>query len=520
VKRARRVHLPLLGAREPTATWRWARRFAQLLAFVAIVVAPFLGGWQRLDRNYLSAWDGHGWDLPASLLDRLPLGDAPRRAYEANEVLGGGLAARYAGVPAVDPVAGLVAFVASGMPLRLVVAWGIPVVLGLLAGRAFCGWFCPFGTLSRALEALLERLPLRPRRFRIPERRWLRWVLLGAAVGLGVASSQSVLYFVLPHLLVQQSGYAVWLMSGGGAALGWLLGLVAAGIAFGPTTYCATLCPTGAALGLPSRLGARLVRVAIAEPKQCGTHCELCSRACWLSLDPASGDPGPDCDACARCFEVCPRANLRVGISRSTRTLAAAAAALLLSTAADARADSPRGVDRARKPAMVLDAETRTADVRLVGSVIDLTGVKNDPDDPHELSGIRLSIVVMRGPAGGADALGKLSLRDVYAGPLDVELSAADDSTLASLHFSEPTSPSSTVRRSVFETTLPDVRLEPGARVRIAPIAGWTAEPTTWVVPSPTPGTGLGRFALASAASFLLFGGLLGLGLVGGRHAG
>jgi hypothetical protein len=151
--------------------------------------------------------------------------------------------------------------------------------------------------------------------------------------------------------------------------------------------------------------------------------------------------------------------------------------------------------------------------VRLVGSVIDLTGVKNDPDDLHELSGIRLSIVVMRGPPGTADQLGRLALRDVYSGPLDVEL-ASGETTLAALHFDEPTSPSSTVRRAIYETTLPEVRLAPGDRVRIAPIAGWTEEPTTWLVPSPTAGTGLGRLGLAWATSFLLFGGLFALGLL------
>jgi ferredoxin-type protein NapH len=508
-----KVRLPVLGAHQPARRWRWARRLTQALSFVAVVVAPFLGGWQRLDRNYLSAWDGHGWDLPPGLLDRLPLGDAPRRAYEINEVLGGGLAGRYFGVPAVDPVAGLLAFFGSGAPLRFAIAWLIPVVLGILAGRAFCGWFCPFGTVSRALDGLLDRLPLRPPRWRVPERRWLRWVLLATSVGLGTTTSQSLLYFVLPHLLVQQSGYALWLMSGGGAALGWLLGLVAAGIVFGPAAYCATLCPTGAALSLPSRVRARLVRVTITEPKRCGSHCELCSHACWLSLDPASGDPGPDCDVCARCFDVCPRTNLRIGITRGSRAVAAAAAALVFAISGDARANEPRGVDRARKPAMVLDAQTHHRDVRLVGSVIDLTGVKNDPDDLHELSGIRLSIVVMRGPPGTADQLGRLALRDVYSGPLDVEL-ASGETTLAALHFDEPTSPSSTVRRAIYETTLPEVRLAPGDRVRIAPIAGWTEEPTTWLVPSPTAGTGLGRLGLAWATSFLLFGGLFALGLL------
>jgi len=514
----RKVHLPIAGAMQPKRAWRWARAATQLLAFIAIVVAPFLGGWQRLDRNYLSAWDAHGWDLPSGLLDWLPLADAPKHAHAANQLLGGGLAAQYATVPAIDPVAGIVAWSACAWSWSLALAWLIPVLLALLAGRAFCGWFCPFGSLARVLEALLARLPFGPPRWQVPRRRWLRWLVLVLASALGIAGAQSLLYFTLPHLLVQQSGYALWLMGGGGAALGWLVGLLTAGIVLGPTVYCATLCPTGAALSLPARLGARLLRVTIAEPKNCGAHCTLCSSACWLSLDPASGDPGADCDSCARCFEACPRTNMRIGVAQRPAALAAATGMLVLLLASEAQASEPRGVNRARKPALVLDAESRVGDVRMVGSAIDLTGVKNDPDDVHAQSGIRLSIVVMRGPPGEADERGKRELRDVYAGPLDVEVFHRGQRTpTASLHFPEPNSPSSSVRRAVFETALPELTLEPGASVRVAPIAGWTREPVIWSVPSPTPASGWYPFAYGAAASFLLFGGLLSLALASSR---
>ncbi len=510
-----KVHLPLIASATPGWKWRWTRRVTQLLAFVAICVAPLLGGWQRLDRNYLSAWDGHGWDLPAGLLDRLPLGDAPARAYEVNEMLGGGLAGRYATVPAIDPVAGVVAWTASAWSLRMALAWLIPVLLGVLAGRAFCGWFCPFGTLARIVDALLDRLPWRPPRWQLPRRRPLRWALLGASVILGLLGANAFLYFTLPHLFVQQSGYALWLMSGGGAVLGWLVGLLGAGVVFGPTAYCATLCPTGAALNLLGRK--RAVRVALAKPSSCGMHCHLCSSACWLGLDPASGDPGPDCDGCARCFSVCPRTNMRVGIARRPWAPVAAAAALLLLLSSDARADEPRGVNRAQKPAMVLDAETRVGDVRVVGSVIDLTGVKNDPDDPVELSGVRVSVVVMRGERGAPDELGKLPLRQVYQGPLRIELEPRASAPVV-LEFAKPSSPSSTVRRSVYEREIPTVTLVPGDVVRVAPLPGWTDAPVTWVVPGPTP-AGWSRFAYGAAASFLLFGGLLSLALAGKNSA-
>jgi hypothetical protein len=163
---------------------------------------------------------------------------------------------------------------------------------------------------------------------------------------------------------------------------------------------------------------------------------------------------------------------------------------------------------------MVLDAETRIGGVRLVGSVIDLTGVKNDPDDPVELSGVRVSVVVMRGERTEPDELGKLPLREVYCGPLRIEIQARGSQPVV-LEFPEPNSPSSTVRRAVYERELPSVTLEPGDTVRIAPVSGWTDAPVTWVVPSPTSGTGIPRFAIAAGASFLLFGGLLSLALAG-----
>ena len=114
----------------PAGRWRLARRCAQASVLLAVVFAPLFGGWQRLDRNYLSAWDGHGWDLPAWLLQLLPVGEPAARAYTANVMIGGGTGVSYASIPMVDPVAGAIAMSTlriSGRPptdtVRLVAAY-------------------------------------------------------------------------------------------------------------------------------------------------------------------------------------------------------------------------------------------------------------------------------------------------------------------------------------------------------------------------------------------------------------
>ncbi|MEZ4468903.1 MAG: 4Fe-4S binding protein [bacterium] len=243
----------------PGRRWRIARRMTQVAVLLIIAVAPFLGGWQRLDRSLLSAWDGRGWDLPAGLARALPLGDAPATVYAANQALGGGAALSVGGVPlGVDPVAGLAAALTGPGGWKLWLAWSLPLALALLLGRVWCGWLCPFGTVSRGLDAVLERLPWRPPVLALPRRRPARWVVLAATITLGFMGLQTVAYLLLPHVILQMTGYALWL-AGSLALLGWLAGALLAGVLFGPTIFCAAVCPTGAVLGLAGR--ARRVRV-------------------------------------------------------------------------------------------------------------------------------------------------------------------------------------------------------------------------------------------------------------------
>ena len=468
----------------PQGGWRWLRRATQLLAFVAIFTAPVLGGWQRLDRAELAAWDSEGRGLPIWLGERLPMGDAPRHAYEAIELAGGGEAAVYFGVPFADPLAGTLALIRAGANARTWLALALPLLLAAFAGRVFCGWFCPFGTLARGMEALTRKLRLP--RFALPSSRPVRWFMLATLVLASVFGVHLALFLLLPHLLLQQAVYAAWLLGGGGAVLGIFAGLVLAGMLFGPTTYCATLCPTGTFLGLVAHK--RVVRLRIAAPTSCGRHCALCSGSCWIGLDPASGDPGPDCDLCARCVPVCPKTNLRIGLGRgepkhansSERSGAGAAHAALLLVAAVLPAHAHALDDI--KPRLVLEASRTHGDVEVVVSAVDMSGVKLGIDSLQRDHGVVVSVFLARGERGAPDSHGVLPSRDTYEGPLHVELWDESGRMIEALDFERPTAPISTPRRAIYRRKV-EAHLAPGARVVIGPVDGWLRSKSEFEVP-------------------------------------
>jgi ferredoxin-type protein NapH len=453
----------------------------------------------------MSAWRAGDYGLPDTIRTRLPAGNRARRAYDNLYLAGGGVAVSYLSIPAVDPVAGAVAAVGGGLSSRFAIGLAIPIVLGLLLGRIFCGWLCPFGTLSRAIAYLLEHVPWRVP-FRVPRRRPVRWAVLAVAVAASAMGTQVLLFLLLPHLLVQQTVYSMWLLGGGGALLGALIGLVVAGLFFGPTLYCATVCPTGAVLGALGR--ARRVHLTLAEPSSCGSHCTLCAQACWIQLDPASGDPGPDCDLCARCVEACPQINLTVTTSRPRRKHLPVVTATLLGLSLLGNG----GIAHAElEPELVLNAEVRRGDVVIAVSLVDIEGTRLDPDDPNVRRGVELSVFIGRGDPGAPDELGFIEGRSFYRGPLVLEIHNRGTSTV--VEWRAPNSPRSTVNRAIYRRALPALRPAPGDRVVIRAIPEWLPEPVRITIPRRSPGSDRAHTVVVAFGAALLFAGLLSLAL-------
>ena len=248
----------------------------------------------------------------------------------------------------LDPLAALANLLASrtflaGSALALLV-----VLLTLIAGRAWCGWLCPLGTV-------LDLFPLQGKRgskgpgadrlVALEAWRSVKYALLLTIVFAALLGVLTLLIFDPLTLLVRSLAVAILpaldrlvtalevalyrfpVMEGALVAVdgwlrpavlpydpvyyrnAWLIAAVFVGVIalnlVAPRFWCRYLCPLGGLLGLVSKFA--LLR------RQVGSECKactLCTRACPTgTVNPEQGyasDPA-ECSLCLECLEVCPR---------------------------------------------------------------------------------------------------------------------------------------------------------------------------------------------------------------------
>jgi NosR/NirI family transcriptional regulator, nitrous oxide reductase regulator len=165
------------------------------------------------------------------------------------------------------------------VPLTVVAFFALPLVVALVAGRAFCAGACPHG----ALQDLLLVKPLK-----VPV--WLEHalgVLPFIFLGFGLTFAATGTGFpicrydpIVPIFRLNGSALMIAL-----AALTLLLGM------FVGRPYCRFLCPYGALLKLASLASKWRVRVT---PDYC-TQCRLCENSCPFGAmrEPSSGTGEP-----------------------------------------------------------------------------------------------------------------------------------------------------------------------------------------------------------------------------------
>jgi MauM/NapG family ferredoxin protein len=232
--------------------------------------------------------------------------------------------------------------------LEPVLLWSLPlVILAVAAGRIFCGWLCPLGTLIDLTGPRSSR-----RHGDFPRLRGLNVLLLGvlllmALLGVSLLAALDPLTIltrgltlaVLPAINLAISEllrvtYQAGIMQDTVAAvdaslrttvlaeqqpvhqqavvaaivLGTVLGLNA----LAPRFWCRYLCPLGALLGLLGR-AAPLRRVVGPECTSCGR----CLAGCKMgAVQPdGKGSSRVDCIACLDCSGACPRRASGFGVS-------------------------------------------------------------------------------------------------------------------------------------------------------------------------------------------------------------
>jgi MauM/NapG family ferredoxin protein len=241
----------------------------------------------------------------------------------------------------LDPYTALAAMVASRHLIWRLAPAVVVLASALVVGRAFCGWFCPLGTMLDCTSRVF-RLKARPARHR--RLRSLKYLILLGTLAAAAAGATYV-HFFDPITVAERSGIFVVrkVASGIVGAIGsrvadtGLVGSLTSGplledrfyhlaalfsVFFGAVLlaeilnrrcWCRYLCPLGALLSLPSRLARVKRRVAGCE----GT--DICKGACVFDAigeDPRMTRQG-ECALCMRCKPVCPHEAISFGPGRA-----------------------------------------------------------------------------------------------------------------------------------------------------------------------------------------------------------
>lgn len=194
---------------------------------------------------------------------------------------------------------------------------GVLGLIGVVIGRASCGWFCPFGWFQEWVHKL--RVP----KLRLPNRfNWTRYVVLVVLVGVvpfvtgepwfsklcpaGTLEAAIPVALLYPDIQAQL-GFMFWLkitiLVG---FLGWM--------AVTQRPFCRWVCPLGALWSPFNAISAFRLEV---DQTRC-THCNLCQAACPVDIRVLEEPNSGACIRCLACVRACPCGVITVATLKAT----------------------------------------------------------------------------------------------------------------------------------------------------------------------------------------------------------
>jgi len=179
--------------------------------------------------------------------------------------------------------------------------WIFIIVTVFLWGRGlFCGWACPFGSLSELLYKIGGAIGLKPYQRKLP-RRWhnrLKWVKYGVFFGLlGVSLFSMGLAEKLAEVEPFKTTFLVGLFNRSWPYTLFASGLLGVSI-FVERPFCKYLCPLGAALAMPSTF-----RWFGLKRKQECDSCKACAVGCGsIAIDKDGRIDQRECLLCLDCM--------------------------------------------------------------------------------------------------------------------------------------------------------------------------------------------------------------------------
>ena len=225
----------------------------------------------------------------------------------------------------IDPLVGLSTALAGKVLNWATLVWMIGILaFCILIPRAFCGWFCPLGTLIDAFDWLISRGPVgrRLKRFHLPDNGpkggWvhlkyylLAGVLLSSAFGVLTSGFVAAIPVLTRGFLFTGGRWQLGLLKGENhvATVGWtfwfsvvLFAGVFALSLLGRRFWCRYVCPSGALLSVFNflRVGERKVESSCINCNKCVEICPF--DAIYEDFTTRTND----CTYCQTCGGECP----------------------------------------------------------------------------------------------------------------------------------------------------------------------------------------------------------------------
>lgn len=183
------------------------------------------------------------------------------------------------------------------------------LALGILFGRIFCGWICPFGTFLEYLEKIspvINRWEM-PSELRDPN---LKYAVLVAFLILDFLVSQEAFCEFCPAgTLLKASTSHVVIMS----VPVFLIVLILVSM-YGRKVWCSYLCPLGALFALTSKVQIFPIKT---KKEEC-VKCFLCDKSCPMDVPivekyvmEGKGIRDSECIKCMKCLSSCPKKVLK-----------------------------------------------------------------------------------------------------------------------------------------------------------------------------------------------------------------
>ncbi|MBI5496700.1 MAG: NapH/MauN family ferredoxin-type protein [Deltaproteobacteria bacterium] len=196
----------------------------------------------------------------------------------------------------------------------------IALVWGVLGGRSFCSWVCPYHLLAEWAEKLHLLLAAKKIVKDHPLHRGLRVVLWALFAVLAYGTGYTVYETISPTGILSRA-----MIYGPGVVLLWIFALLAFEVLYSRRAWCRYMCPVGLTYGVVGTVSP--VKVSY-DLSKC-FHEQDCRKVCLVPhvLDTVVKgravteivDIGNDCTRCGLCVDTCPSGALHFTITGVTK---------------------------------------------------------------------------------------------------------------------------------------------------------------------------------------------------------